>query len=183
MRLSVAESIALVALTALLVFACSFLRPDWDVSENQRNSFPEADEQLLRRIHSPLAIEAHLAAEDPRRFDLERHTLSKLRRILPKLTIRYVAATSMGLFEQANPHYGEIWYDLGGKRAMSRGTSTDAVLDTVYSLAGLQPPNQEEEGRRGHPLLAQPVSGTLLFYGVWPLLVAGAYLYTRWRLG
>ncbi len=180
-RRRAAESVAVAGLAAALIFGCSFLRTDWDVSENRRNSLPEADQELLGRVQTPLAIEAHLAAEDPRRFDLEQQTLLKLRRSLPKLTVRYVAGTSLGLFEQANPHYGEIWYDLSGHRAMSRGTSTEAVLETIYSLAGVQPPKEEEEGPRGHSVLAQPKGGALLFYGVWPLLVVGAYLFTRRR--
>ncbi len=180
-RRRAAESVALAGLAAALIFGCSFLRTDCDVSENRRNSLPEADRELLRRIHGPISIEAHLAAEDPRHFDLERHTLSKLRRSLPQLTVQYVAATSLGLFEQANPHYGEIWYNLDGHRAMNRGTSTEAALETIYSLAGLQPPKEEEPSLHGHPLVAQPAGAALLFYGIWPALVLGAYFLTRRR--
>ncbi len=40
-----------------------------------------ADERALAAIPGPLTIEVHLAPEDPRRSDLERRALSKLRRV------------------------------------------------------------------------------------------------------
>ena len=36
---------------------------------------------------------------------------------MPRLQVQYVSATSIGLFEQTSPHYGEIWYELGGRRS------------------------------------------------------------------
>jgi hypothetical protein len=79
------ESAGIGVLAAGSIFACMFVTPSWDTSEGRINSFSEADEQALRQIHGPLRIEAHLAPEDPRRLDLERRALSKLRRIMPKL--------------------------------------------------------------------------------------------------
>jgi hypothetical protein len=175
------ESIAIIAASSALVFACSFVRADWDVSENQRNSFSEPDEEILKHIETPLSIEAHLAPEDPRRFDLEHQTLSKLRRIMPKVTVRYVSSTSIGLFEQANTHYGEIWYDLGGRRTMNRLTSSEGVLETIYGLAGVQPTTEDEPEHRGHPLAARPAGAAPLFYGVWPLAIIGLGILTKRR--
>lgn len=181
-RKRVGESVAIVAAASALMFGCSFLRADWDVSENRRNSFSEPDEELLKRIQTPLRIEAHLAPEDPRRFDFERQTISKLRRTLPRLTVQYIAATSSGLFEQANPHYGEIWYELGGRRTMTRVTSSENALDTIYALAGLPPPKEDESEHRGHPLIAHPAGAALIFYGIWPLLVIGFWSFIHRRL-
>jgi hypothetical protein len=113
------ESVALTAVAAAAILACSFASPSWDTSENRGNSFSKADERALAEIRAPLAIEAHLAPEDPRRFDLEHRALSKLRRVMPRLQVRYVSATSIGMVEQTTPHYGEIWYDLGGRRTVS----------------------------------------------------------------
>ena len=137
---------------------CTFLTASWDLSENRMNSFPEArSRKSLERIREPLRIEAHLAAEDPRRVDLERQALSKLRRVLPKLQVQYIANTSTGLFEQTAQHYGEIWYELGGRRAMSRMTTAEGVLETIYSLAGITPPQEDgDEIFRGHPLAVPP---------------------------
>src|SRR5262249_20921877 len=112
----VLESIALGACTAAILFSCTFATASWDTSESRMNSFSRADELALRQIRVPLAIELHLAPEDPRRVDLEHRALSKLRRAMPNLQVRYVSSTSIGLFEQTSAHYGEIWYDLGQRK-------------------------------------------------------------------
>ena len=180
-RRRVHESIALGALTAAIVFACAFATPSWDTSESRINSFPQADEEALARIRAPLRIEAHLAPEDPRRADLEHRAISKLRRVLPKVQVQYVSATSIGLFEQNTPHYGEIWYELGGRREMSRVTTAEGVLETIYTLAGVKPPLENEDAIfRGHPLAVPPTGAAAVFYGIWPaLVVAGAVLAAR----
>ena len=153
----------------------------WDTSESRANSLPEADEQALEQIKAPLRLEVHLAPEDPRRFDLEHRTLSKLRRVMPKMRVDYVSATSIGLFEQTSAHYGEIWYDLGGRRAMSRMITAEGVLETIYSIAGVTPPADSDEGIfRGHPLAVPPKGAATVFYGIWPaLVVAGGFLVRR----
>ena len=176
------ESIAAVALSAVAIFLCTLCTASWDTSESRGNSFPEADEQALRRIRQPLRIEAHLAAEDPRRVDLEHRALSKLRRVLPALQVRYVAATSIGLFEQTSAGYGEIWYDLGGRRTMSRVTTPEGVLEAIYSLAGITPPKEDDEAMfRGHPLAVPPTGAAPIFYGVWPGLTLATAILVRRR--
>jgi MYXO-CTERM domain-containing protein len=175
------ESVALGALTAAILFACTFITPSWDFSENRMNSFSEADEETLKQIHGPLRIEAHFAAEDPRRSDLERRALSKLRRVMPKVQVQYVSATSIGLFEQTSQHYGEIWYDLNGRRAMSRVTTAEGVLETIYDLAGVNPPPETDEVFRGHPLAVPPKGAGAVFYGIWPALVVAAAFFVRRR--
>ena len=181
-RRRVYESTGLTALTAAMVVAGTFVTTNWDFSENRMNSFPRPDQALLERIREPLRIEAHLAAEDPRRVDLERQALSKLRRVLPKLHVRYIANTTTGLFEQTSQHYGEIWYDLGGRRAMSRTTTAEGVLDTIYSLAGVTPPGDEGgEIFRGHPLAVPPKRAAAVFYGIWPGLVIAIGTFLRRR--
>jgi len=187
MRLGVAirrrasESFAVAALAGALVTACTFVTPSWDWSENRMNSFPEADEATLKQIHGPLRIEAHLAPEDPRRADLERRALSKLRRAMPRVQVDYVSATSIGLFEQTSAHYGEIWYELNGKRAMTRATTADSVLETIYDLAGVNPPPETDDVFRGHPLAVPPKGAAAVFYGIWPALVVAAAFFVRRR--
>lgn len=181
LRRRAAESVAIIGMAAVLGFGASLARPSWDISENERNSFSEAEEALLEKIAAPLKIEAHLAPEDPRRFDLEQRTLSKLRRTMQKVTVEYVSGTTTGLFEQADAHYGEIWYNLGGKQTVGRTTTTDGVLDAIYELAGIQPPQEGEAGHRGHPLAAQPTGAAALFYVIWPLgvLALGVFSHRR----
>jgi ABC-2 type transport system permease protein len=175
------ESLAVVGAASLAIFAFTLVRPSWDLSENRYNSFAAADESALRRIPGPLRLEVHLAAEDPRRYELERQALSKLRRTMPALQVRYVSSSTVGLFEQTSRGYGEIVYELGGRRATSRATSADAVLETIYDLAGVQPPVViEGDEFRGYPLAVPPKGAGLAFYSVWPALVAGAgYLALR----
>lgn len=177
MRLGIAikrrtfESIGIVMLAAIAIFACTFVRASWDVSESRNNSFSETDEQALRHIQGPLRIEVHLAPEDPRRIDLEHRALSKLRRIMPQLEVDFVSSTSIGLFEQTGPGYGEIWYSLGGQKTMSRVTTAEGVLEAIYSVAGIAPPKEDEEAVfRGHPLAARPRGAAVLFFGIWPAL-------------
>jgi hypothetical protein len=145
------------------------------------NSFPEADEQTLARIRAPLGIEVHLAPEDPRRADLDRKAIAKLRRVLPALHVQYVSATSIGLFEQNTPHYGEIWYELGGKKEMSRATTAESALETIYDLAGVKPPIENDDVFRGHPLAVAPKGAAAVFYGIWPALVVVSAFFIRRR--
>ena len=181
-RARLSESAMLGAAAAAAIVGCSFATASWDLSENRMNSLPRADEKLLRTIRQPLRIEAHLAAEDPRRVDLERKVLSKLRRVMPRLQVRYIASTSTGLFEQSTAHYGEVWYQLDDKPPMmSRKTSAEGVLDSIYELAGLEPPADSSEIFTGHPLAVPPRRAGAVFYGIWPALVLAAGLVHRRR--
>ncbi len=175
------QSVTLCLVAAAGIYACTFLNASWDSSESRANSFPEADEMALRKIHSPLIIEAHLAPEDPRRLDLEHQALSKLRRVLPAVQVRYVSNTSIGLFEQTRAGYGEIWYNLGGRKNMSRMTTAEGVLEEIYALAGVTPPQENEAGMfRGHPLAVPATGAGTVFYALWPgLVLAGGILARR----
>ena len=179
-RRRVRDTIAAAAVASVAVLVCTVPRASWDLSEDRANSFSRSDEQALRQIDAPLRIEARLAPEDPRRFDLEHRALSKLRRVLPDVDVEYVSATSIGLFEQSNPHYGEITFQLDGRSAVSRATTAEGVLDTIYELAHVAPPAiADGEIFRGHPLAAPPTGAALIFYGVWPAAVVGAALIWR----
>ena len=175
------ESFALGACAVLVIVAASVVSPSWDLSENRMNSFPEPDERALASIRAPLGIEVHLAPEDPRRADLDRKAIAKLRRVMPAVHVRYVSATSIGLFEQSAPHYGEIWYELGGKKEMSRATTAESALETIYDLAGVKPPVETDDDLfRGHPLAAAPKGAAAVFYAIWPAaIVVGAFFIRR----
>lgn len=189
MRLGVAvrrrvyESIALGAAGVMAILICTLATTSVDASENRMNSFSEPDEAALRHIHVPLRIEAHLAPEDPRRTDLERQALSKLRRIMPSVKVQYISATSIGLFEQTASQYGEIWYDLGGHKTMSRVTTAEGVLETIYALANVTPPAENDEHVfRGHPLAVPPKGAALVFYAVWPIVIVSLAFIVRRRV-
>jgi ABC-2 type transport system permease protein len=174
------ESAIVASVAAALLFAGAFATASWDTSEGRINSLPEPDEQALSQIRQPLRMDVHLAPEDPRRTDLETKTLSKLRRAMPTLQVRYVSATSTGLFEQTSEHYGEIWYDLGGRRTANRLTSADGVLETIYALAGVAAPAESDASDfRGHPLPVAPRRAGAVFYGIWPAAIVGVGLLLR----
>jgi ABC-2 type transport system permease protein len=178
------ESLALAAVAVLAVVSGSVASPSWDLSENRMNSFPEADEEALARIRGPLRIEVHLAPEDPRRADLDRKAIAKLRRVMPGMRVQYLSATSIGLFEQNAPHYGEVWYELAGKREMSRATTAESALETIYDLAGVKPPVEGgDELFRGHPLAVPPTGAAAVFYGIWPAAIVISAFFTRRRQG
>jgi ABC-2 type transport system permease protein len=178
----VVSSLAVLAVAVAATLASSLVAVSWDTSEARRNSFPEADEEALARIRGPLRIEAHLAPEDPRRVDLERRALSKLRRVMPRVQVHYVSATSIGIFEQTREHYGEIWYELDGRRVVSRVTTVEGVLESVYEVAGVTPPEEtEDDVFRGHPLAVPPKGAATVFYGIWPAAVAAVAIFLRRR--
>jgi hypothetical protein len=173
---------ALGAVLAIVGIAgVSTLRSGWDLAEDRRNSFPRADEAALARIAQPVQVRANLAAEDPRLTDLDRNVLAKLRRVLPDFSVSLAAEGRSGLFDE--PDYGEVWYQVGGKRAMLRSTIEPVVLAQIYELAGVAPPPAGTDAPySGYPLAATPRGAAPLFYLAWPL-VAGLAFFTRdrWR--
>ena len=168
----VTGAVAVVLLVAVAATLFAKVRATRDVSEDRRNSFPLADEAALRAIDQPLTITVYLAAEDPRLTDLERGVLAKLRRVMQHVTVVYGAKGRSGLFEKPNEHYGEVYYELGGRRAMSRSATQEIVLETIYELVGRPPPApMQEEPYRGYPLRAAATSAPWVFFAAWPLAV------------
>ena len=175
-----ARSAALLAALGVALPAAARARASADATEDRRNSFSPADERALRAVRAPLGVTVHLAPEDPRLADLERGVLRKLRRTLPDVDVRYAASTSTGLFERPGENYGEVWYELRGRRAMQRSTTEPIVLETIYGLAGIAPPAPDDgPAYPGHPLRAEPRGAAWLFYAAWPLGVALLWLWRR----
>jgi ABC-2 type transport system permease protein len=173
---------ALLAVVAAAARLGSLSRASWDESENRRNSFSRADEAALRRIREPMRVTVYLAAEDPRLTDYERGVLNKLRRILPRLEVDYAAQSRTGLFEGAGERYGEIWYELGGRKVMNRSTTEPIVVEQLYQLAGITAPaNSDEPVFPGYPLAAHPKGAGLVFYAFWPLSVMSVWGLARYH--
>lgn len=167
---------------ALLAFAGSTLRASGDFSEDHRNSLSPADEALVSRIHAPLVITAYLSAEDPRLTDLERGVWAKLRRTLPDVRVVYAAKGRSGLFERPADHYGEVWYALGARRAMTRSATEEIVLETIYEVAGVPAPTTRDGSTySGYPLIDVPQHASLVFFVLWPMMVAAAWWWLRVR--
>ena len=168
-------ALTLVLLGVLLIgcVAGSRVLAGWDMSENRRNSFPAADNAALKQVQKPLKLTVFLAPEDPRLTDLEQGVLKKLRRVMGRqLQVEYVAGSQSGLFAQSEDHYGEIWYEMDGRKVIDRSTIEEVVLDQIYQLAGVKAPERSsEDGFPGYPLAVQPKRAALIFYFGWPLLV------------
>ena len=171
---------AVLALLAVALPAASRLRASADASEDRRNSLAPADARALGALRAPLRVTVHLAPEDPRLADLEGGVLRRLRRTLPALEVRHAATTSTGLFERAGDRYGEVWYELQGRRALQRSTAEPIVLETVYGLAGIaRPAPDDAPGYPGYPLRASARGGTWLLSVGWPVMVALLWLSRR----
>ena len=94
-----------------------------------------------------------------------------------------MSTSRTGLFEREG--YGEIWYEIDGRRAMLRSTTEPIVLAHVYQLAGVTPPPPGGEPEYpGYPLAARPVGAAILFFGAWPLAAGLAFFLLRgqWRI-
>ncbi|MEP7340318.1 MAG: ABC transporter permease [Acidobacteriota bacterium] len=176
---------ALMAAIAIVIWISAMPLTSWETSENRRNSFPQTDETALRQIHDPLRITINLAPEDPRLMDYERSILNKLKRLLPRLTAEYAAQSRTGLFQSGTggadgERYGEIWYELDGRKVMNRSTTEPIVLEQLYELAGVKAPAKTEEPEfPGYPLAAHPKAARLIFYALWPLAACLAWWLAR----
>jgi len=170
-------STAIAGVTFAVALVAARVPGHWDASEARLNSFPVADEETLESIARPIRIEAHLAPEDPRRLDLERHAIAKLKRAVPTVQVTFVSRTSSGLFEQSDAAYGEIRYEVGARRVIGRATTEEAVLEAIFEAAEVEADAKEAPGFMGRPLVTSPRGAALAFYGVWPALAALA----AWR--
>ncbi len=168
-----------IALFIVAAAATSRVRASWDVTEDRRHSFAEADETALRALPLPLRIEIHLGAEDPRLADFRREILGRLERVVPRLDVTYAGAGGTGLFASADPHYGEIWYAMGGKRVMLKSAIEPVVLETIYALADLKAkPAIDAESYPGYPFRGQASFAWVIFFVACPAGVLAAF----WRV-
>jgi hypothetical protein len=169
------RSLLLLVATAVALQLAARQHASADVSEDRRNSFSAADERALRSIDAPIDVEVHLAPEDPRLADLDRSVLRKLLRTRKGVTVRSVSAGGTGMFA-ADPHYGEVWYSVGGRRAMTRSTTGPIVLESLYELAGVTPPSRAADpAYAGYPLVLRAGVQPYIFFVIWPLLVLAAW--------
>jgi hypothetical protein len=149
---SVLRVIAVAAVVAL----AAQTRRSIDVTEDQRNSFPLADQRALRALRGPLVITVHLAPEDPRYADLRRNVLGKLERLLRNVSIRLSSAGQSMIASTSADRYGEIEYSYAGQSAVSRSTSHREALPIIYGLAGLPVPEPVPgDDYPGYPLVAR----------------------------
>jgi ABC-2 type transport system permease protein len=168
-------SVLAILATLAIGLVLMLVRFSFDVSENRRNSFSHADERVLSSINAPLTITVFLASEDPRMMDFENNVLLKLRRSMRDVSVIYPLAGRSGLFEN-DARYGSIVYHLGLKTAMSRSTTEEIVLDTIYDLGGIRSPAREASPYPGYPLAKRARGAGWVFYLLWPVIV-----FVTWR--
>jgi hypothetical protein len=166
------------ALFIVCAAAASRVHSSWDVTEDRRHSFSEVDEARLRALAGPLKIEIHLGAEDPRLADFHREILDKLERTVPRLDVSYLGAGGTGLFASHDAHYGEIWYELSGKRVMLKSAIEPVVLETIYGMAGITAaPVTGDDSYKGYPLHSDAPFAAIVLFAAGPLIVVAA----SWR--
>ncbi|HMJ26255.1 MAG TPA: ABC transporter permease subunit [Pyrinomonadaceae bacterium] len=175
-RFRLLGTMAVAVILVFVIAGANSVRASWDASENRRNSFSRADEVTLSQIRQPLKITVVLSPEDPRLTDFEQNVLRKLRRVLPHLDVDYSSNSRTGLFEKPEDHYGEIWYEMNGQKTMERSTIEEVVLEQIYKLAAVNPPSRSDESTfSGYPLSVKARGASLIFYGLWPLIIIVAW--------
>jgi hypothetical protein len=63
---------------------------------------------------------------------------------------------------------------------MSRSTTEQIVLDTIYDTAGVaRPASRSESQFSGYPLAKQPAYAAFIFYLLWPVVVLAVWWLNR----
>jgi hypothetical protein len=175
LRAKFVRSIPCALLTIMALGIASQIRTSVDVTEDRRNSFAPADQELLATLRLPLTITVNLAPEDPRYIDLRRNVLGKLERAMPDVLI-VIAGGRAGTSDD----YGKITYVYGGRSDVSRSTSPREILPLLYALAGTKPPAPVPGADYpGYPLVANADATLLWFLCGLPLLIAFAWWRSR----
>ena len=171
-RRKVLRSVTCAAVMAALLMIATRIGASADLAEDRRNSFPAADQRELAKLNEPLVVTVHLAPEDPRYADLRRNVLTKLERVVPRVTIRLASGGQTIVGSSTEESYGEIEYFYAGRSLKSRSTSHREALPVLYELAGRPPPTPiAGEDYPGYPLVAE-AQGTLpWFFAVLPLSI------------
>jgi hypothetical protein len=178
MRGKCARSVLCVLVTIVALGIATQVGRSFDLSEDRRNSFPSADQQLLATLRLPLVVTIDLAPEDPRYIDFKRNVLGKLERAMPNVSV--MVGGNRQDFAGKSDAYGQIEYVYGNRSDMSRSTSPREVLPLLYALAGVQPPAAAPGAEYpGYPLVVNADATLFWFFGGLPLLIAFAWWRSR----
>jgi hypothetical protein len=179
-RSKILRSTASIFATALILGLATQIKLSTDVTEDQRNSFPTADQRLLATLTEPLIVTVHLAPEDPRYADLQRNVLGKLERVLPNLSIRLAAGWQSLAANAGDDSYGEVEYTYGGRSDISRSSSPREILPLLYGLARVALPAPiPGADYPGYPLVANGQVALLWFFCGLPLFIGLAWWRSR----
>jgi ABC-2 type transport system permease protein len=172
-RNKLVRSIACVLAAAIVLGLATQIRVSIDVTEDQRNSFPAADQRALASLAGPLVVTVHLAPEDPRYADLQHNVLAKLERVLPNMSVGLAGGRQSLATNAGEDRYGEVEYSYGSRSDTSRSTSPREILPLPYGLAEVNPPAPATGGDYpGYPLVARGEVSLLWFFCGLPLCIA-----------
>jgi hypothetical protein len=179
-RNKVLRSLLCAVAVAIVLGLATQIRLSIDVTEDQRNSFPVADQRLLASLAEPLDVTVHLAPVDPRYADLQRNVLAKLERAMPNVSIHLADGRQTSATNSGDDSYGEVEYAYAGRSDISRSTSPREILPLLYGLAGISPPAPGSGGDySGYPLVAPGQVALLWFFCALPLCIALAWWQSR----
>jgi hypothetical protein len=179
-RTKLFRSLVCVLAAAVVLGLATQIRFSVDVTEDQRNSFPVADQRVLAKLAEPLDVTVHLASEDPRYADLQRNVLAKLDRAMPNVSIRLAGGRQTPATNSGDDSYGEVEYAYANRSDISRSTSPREILPLLYGLAGVSPPAPASGGDYpGYPLAANGQVVLIWFFGGLPLCIALAWWRSR----
>jgi ABC-2 type transport system permease protein len=178
LRGKLSRSALIIGAAGILIGAAAQANTVLDVTPDRRNSFPPADEHLLSRLREPLSVTVHMATSDPRLVDLDRKVLARLKRAMPRVTVRIAdsgQASPLGTAGEAD--YGQIVMTYHGRSATTRSTGAGEILPMLYELAGVNPLAPATTGRDepGYPLVADGSNSAFWFYGIEPFAFAAAW--------
>ena len=179
-RTKLFRSLVCVLAAAIVLGLATQIRFSVDVTEDQRNSFPVADQRALAKLAEPLDVTVHLASEDPRYADLQRNVLAKLDRAMPNVSVRLAGGRQTPATNSGNDSYGEVEYAYANRSDISRSTSPREILPLLYGLAGVSPPAPASVGDYpGYPLAANGQVVLIWFFCGLPVCIALAWWRSR----
>ena len=179
-RTKLFRSLVCVLAAAIVLGLATQIRFSVDVTEDQRNSFPVADQRALAKLVEPLDVTVHLAPEDPRYADLQRNVLAKLDRAMPNVSVRLAGGRQTPATNSGNDSYGEVEYAYANRSDISRSTSPREILPLLYGLAGVSPPAPASGGDYpGYPLAANGQVVLIWFFCGLPLCIVLAWWRSR----
>lgn len=179
-RTKLFRSLACVLAAAIVLGLATQIRFSVDVTEDQRNSFPVADQQVLAKLAEPLVVTVHLAPEDPRYADLQRNVLAKLERVLPNVSVRLAGGRQSLATNAGDDTYGEVEYAYGGRSDVSRSSSPREILPLLYGVARVPLPAPiPGTDYPGYPFVATGQVVLPWFFCGLPLFIALAWWWSR----
>jgi hypothetical protein len=131
------ESVTLLLIGVAAICAAKTIRASRDFTEDRRNSFPPAVEQVLGQLREPLEVTIYLSPDDSRFREFDRKIISKLSRIVRRFDWRFGEMQKTVLFQSpTDDRYGVFEYAYQGRQAESRSLSSTEIIQTILDITG-----------------------------------------------